>query len=113
MEKTKIDKIIENPTLSVKEKIDKLEELKVEFNQIISSEKEKLLKDYEYCPYCNTYYKKKGWDFIDIEKEESYFVDNSYEDHCSLSTIASYWSTRQVPYIVKICPVGHKREERA
>ena len=109
--KNQIDAIIKQPNLSVKEKVDRLEKLKENTLILFKTTREEILKGYSYCPYCDTYYKDKAWDSIETSKTEKVFVNNSYEDHCSLTSIASYWEDKEVPYLQKICPVGHTLEE--
>lgn len=103
--------IVNTKELSVKEKYDKIGQIQNDFNQFCIDTRKDLTKGYIFCPYCKTFYKEKAWDIEEfIKEEERCDYGLSTEIDCLCSTALAY-RTVQVPYIRKICPVGHTIEE--
>ncbi len=106
-----LEGIIEDKTLNITQKIEKINKAEENFRELCECKRKTLLKDYKYCPYCKLYYKVKAWDVEPISKVEKRYVDNSYEDHCSLTSTASFYKDVQIAYNRYICPTGHIIEE--
>ena len=57
-----IDNILNNNSLSITDKLNKLDNLMIIFKHKIEETKNNLKRDYRYCNKCNEYYKLKAWD---------------------------------------------------
>ena len=103
--KQRVVKILEQNDLSVKEKYDRIEELQNEFNKYCGEAKKKLIAHYDYCPYCNTYYRKNTWEIEPFMKRVE--VYDCWEREDMLSCHAAVMKTIDVKCLRKTCPVGH------
>lgn len=102
-----IREINERNDLSIKEKLERLDQLKRRYALAIEHEKESLKSDYEYCRECGEYYLKKSWD--DLATDETRMV-------CSNPLTGGYlddYEYEAVKYKVwyRICPRGHRIEK--
>ena len=103
--KQRVVKLLEQKELSVKEKYDRIEELQNEFNKYCGEAKKKLIAHYDYCPYCNTYYRKNTWEIEPFTKRvEAY---DSWESNDMLSCHVAVMKTIDIQYLRKTCPAGH------
>lgn len=57
-----IEEIFNDNNLTISEKLNKLDDLKKVYEELIKQSKETLIKDYRYCPKCKDYYKKTAWE---------------------------------------------------
>ena len=57
-----IEEIFNDDNLTISEKLNKLDDLKKVYEELIKQSKETLIKDYRYCPKCKEYYKKIAWE---------------------------------------------------
>ena len=57
-----IEEIFNDDNLTISEKLNKLNNLKKVYEELIEQTKETLIKDYHYCPKCKDYYKRTAWE---------------------------------------------------
>ena len=57
-----IEEIFNDDNLTISEKLNKLDDLKKVYEELIEQSKKTLIKDYHYCPKCKEYYKKTAWE---------------------------------------------------
>ena len=57
-----IEEIFNDDNLTISEKLNKLDDLKKVYEELIEQSKETLIKDYHYCPKCKDYYKRTAWE---------------------------------------------------
>lgn len=57
-----IEEIFNDDNLTISEKLNKLDDLKKVYEELIKHSKKTLIKDYRYCPKCKDYYKKSAWE---------------------------------------------------
>lgn len=57
-----IEEIFNDDNLTISEKLNRLDNLKKVYEELIEQSKKTLIKDYRYCPKCKEYYKRTAWE---------------------------------------------------
>lgn len=84
-----IEDIHNNGNLTIAEKLEQLNSLKLSYNELIEHTKETITKDYHYCEKCKDWYKRKAYDIGVRHRKElrctnpltgGYLDDYEYEE---------------------------------
>lgn len=91
-----------NMNATAKEKLEELDKIRDNFNAEIAEAKMKINEEYQYCPDCQEYYRKRAWETrIDIENRLvcTYWPLGDLDD--------PEYENKDCRIKKEICPKGH------